>query len=162
MTRPAPRPIRLAGLAAREIAELANERAEIRRSVGIRAWVQNTRVGWLREGTVIDLSPDGVRLGLDARIAKGDELQLAFVPPRWPGEREIVLRGKVVHVDLALGSEREIGVQFVEVPDMLREQLVSSLMDAPPRLPPEALLGDDELELMYSGDHSRRAERKRE
>jgi hypothetical protein len=110
-------------------------RRALRREAIIRCLVQNARSGSLREATVYDLSPDGMRLGLRSDVQVGDELLLSFRPPRWQRREELLARADVVRVTLGDGGERDIAVRYIAMPAALRTQLSAALIGVPPPLP---------------------------
>ena len=110
-------------------------RRTLRREAQGRCLVQSARTGALREADALDVSPDGMRLVVRANVQVGDELLLAFRPPRWPRREELLARAEVVRATVGDDGERDVGVRFVALPRALRAQLASVLAGTPPPLP---------------------------
>ena len=113
----------------------ADERVAMRREYRASCLVQSTSTGALREGRVLDLSPEGMRVAVDFGAELGDELLLSFRPPRWVRREELLARTQVVRVERGAGRELDLGLRFESLPHALRVELDACLRGLPPPLP---------------------------
>lgn len=113
----------------------SDERGAMRREYRASCLVQSTSTGALREGRVLDLSPEGMRVAVDFGAELGDELLLSFRPPRWVRREELLARTQVVRVDQGARRELDLGLRFVNLPAPLRIELDACLRGLPPPLP---------------------------
>lgn len=86
-----------------------------------------------------DLSPQGIWLESALPLELGDEVVLAFRPPRWPKGCEVMVFGAVRRVDLrrrASDPRRAgMGIEFLDLAVGDEGELTASLRGLPPPLP---------------------------
>jgi hypothetical protein len=116
-------------------------RQSVRRAVELDCDVRSDRWNGPLPLAARDISPEGLWLASPFALDPGEQLVLAFRPPRWPvGCLPVVALGEVVRADMRRrrsdGHPPGMGVRFLDIAHADQTLMQRSLRGLPPPLPP--------------------------
>jgi hypothetical protein len=118
-----------------------SRRQSVRRAVDLACDVRSDRWNGALPLAARDISPDGLWLASPFALDPGEQLVLAFRPPRWPvGCLPVVALGEVVRADMRRRRSDALppgmGVRFVDIAYADQSLMQRALRGLPPPLPP--------------------------
>lgn len=115
---------------------LPGHRRSVRRAVALEAEVIAAPWDAPRKHRVVDLSPEGMRLAAGTRLPADEPILVTFTPPGWWVLGELSLWARVARSEPRRADDAAtMGLEFLSLPEGLREQLARTLRFRPPPLP---------------------------
>lgn len=95
-------------------AENPDRRERVRAATARHALFSSYERGMLGQGSVVDISPDGVQIHCHSRLEAGQELDLDIYPKKGAGDQEVFRgRGRVAYVRAIENGEWAVGVHLL-------------------------------------------------
>lgn len=115
---------------------LPDARRSLRRAVEVEAELIAAPWDAPRPHRILDLSPEGMRVAAGTRLPEDEPILVTFTPPGWWLLGEVSLWARVARAEpRSQARPATMGLEFLQLPRGLRDQLGRTLVGRPPPLP---------------------------